>query len=181
MTGHAATSPARDNGASFPRLRMSATARQRLLVLAIAASIAGVFFAIPHTTEDFIYHVPRSRFHLNDEFSLWMWAIVVGVQVAGIALSSARQRAGFVVIALTGAIWVVAALADHTGDVLFRQPWRDAPSSTIWIVGTVVANLGAVVSGAGVFLAGNLPPWPAQSAEQARSNLRAFPPRAKRR
>ena len=124
-----------------------------LAMVAIAASVAGMFFALPHTTEDFVYHVPRSRFHLNDEFSLWLWAAVSAVQVAGIAMAAARNRAGFALIALTGVIWMLASVLDHTGDVFRHQPWRDAPSSTIWVTGTALASLAAAAAGVLVVVA----------------------------
>jgi len=118
-----------------------------LATTAIAASVAGIFFAVPHTTEDFVYHVPRTRFHLNNEFSLWLWAGLAAVQVGGVALASARKRSGFVLVALTGLAWTLATALDHTGDVFLRQPWRDSPSSTIWVVGTALANVAAAGAG----------------------------------
>lgn len=142
MTGHVSTRIVARRAATDRRI-LSERMWRILVAAAIWASVAGIFFAIPHTTEDFVYHVPRSRFHLNDEFSLWLWAGIAALQVAGIALASARNRLGFVLLAATGVIWGVATVADHAGDVFLRQPWREAPSSTIWAAGTVLANLAA--------------------------------------
>ncbi len=154
MTSHAGTSGAARLARTRTFVHLGERELHALAAVAVVASVAGLFFAIPHTTEDFIYHVPRTRFHLNDEFSLWMWAAVCAAQVSGVALASARRREGFLLLALTGAAWVLATTLDHGGDVFLRQPWRDAPSSTIWVSGTVLANFVAVAASGALLAAG---------------------------
>ena len=116
-----------------------------------AASIAGLLFIVPHTTEDFLHNVPEDRFNLDQTFALWMTGPLLALQVAGLLLLVGGRRSGVWITGLAGAGWVLAAVLDHTGDIL-DQPFRTGFSSTVWVLG-IIATQAAAGAAAALLLA----------------------------
>ena len=119
---------------------------RRMLVL---ASLCSLLFAIPHTIEDFVYRVPEERFSLDQTVALWMAGLAFSLQVAGLLLLVAGRRSGVLIGGFFAVLWLVAAVLDHTGDVL-EQPFREGVSSTVWVLGIVATQ--AVAAGAAAVL-----------------------------
>lgn len=130
-------------------MSLSHTTIDRLL---LPASLLGLVFIMPHTIEDFLYHVPEDRFSLDQTVALWGAGVLLALQVLALVLLGARRRAGVALTGLVGAGWVLAALLDHTGDVL-SQPFREGFSSTVWVLGIVVTQAVVAAAAAGVLYA----------------------------
>ena len=107
-------------------------------VLALA-NVISLLFAIPHTIEDFVYRVPEQRFSLDQTVALWMAGLAFSVQVAGLLLLVAGRRGGVLISGSFALLWLLAAVLDHTGDVL-EQPFREGFSSTVWVLGIVATQ-----------------------------------------
>lgn len=125
-------------------MSQSLPAETRIRGAPLAATVASVtllLWAVPHTIEDFLVHVPEQRFGLSQQVALWGSGPLFAAQLAALVLMLAgRRRWGLWLLLLDGAGWAVAALLDHLGDIL-HQPFRDGVSSTLWVGGIMINGL----------------------------------------
>jgi hypothetical protein len=106
----------------------------------MAALLLGI--SVAHVSEDFASGVP-ARFGVGVVQAAALIGLLYIVQAA--ALVAAARGSGHLVNAAIGAGWAIAALADHAGDILFADPYRQGVASK----GLEVA---LIVAGAALFL-----------------------------
>lgn len=95
----------------------------------------------PAYVEDFILNVPEERFHINPDVALWLSGPLFALPAMGLALAAGTRSVwGSRLLGLAGFGWFVAATLDH-GIALVDQPFRDEPSSSIWVVGMMLNGL----------------------------------------
>lgn len=118
------------------------TAAQRWSVW-LAALLVGV--SIAHSLEDFVYGIP-ARFG----FSIEAAAALLGAYYVGqtllIVLAARGQATGYLGNLAAGIIWLIAAAADHLGEVLFVWPYRAGFSSKAFEVALMLVALALAVA-----------------------------------
>ncbi len=113
----------------------------------LGLSVLSIFFTLPHTIEDFLYDVPRIRFGVDPYFALFVVAAVYVWQALGLVLSARDMRPGHVLNLLLALGWFLAVALDHSGDILFRSPYRSgALSKGLEVGATVVSLLWAIAA-----------------------------------
>jgi hypothetical protein len=109
-----------------------------LIVCAVAAIQVGI--TVTHLVEDFVYGVPQS----------WGFSTLSGGAVFGllyaihallIALAACGHGIGYLGNAMVGAGWAVAAILDHTDDILYADPYRQGLLSKAIEVGVIAGGL----------------------------------------
>jgi hypothetical protein len=82
-------------------------------------SALSVPFTLTHAIEDFAEGIPAARFGLPLLPAAFLLSLGYTGQVAAAALSARGDARGDALNLLLGLVWLVAASADHLGEVLF--------------------------------------------------------------
>lgn len=126
----------------------------------IGTSVINVLFTVPHSIEDFAYGVP-ARFGLDKLTAGVLLAMVYGAQVLGAAWAGRERRAGYWVNLALAAFWLLGAVFDHLGEVLFAYPYRAGAISK-------ALEVGVMLTAAAWLLAAARALWGADRAEAVR-------------
>lgn len=112
----------------------------------IVLSLLLLWVSMAHSLEDFVYGIP-ARFGLSVISAALVLGAVYVVQVTGILLASKNARSGYMLTLATGAVWAIAAAADHLKEVLIVWPYREGVLSKLLEVGIMLVGAAlAVVS-----------------------------------
>jgi hypothetical protein len=85
----------------------------------LVLSALSVLFTLTHAIEDFSESIPAARFGLPLLPAAFLLSLGYTGQIAPAALSARGDARGDALNLLLGFVWLVAATADHLGDVLF--------------------------------------------------------------
>jgi hypothetical protein len=115
----------------------------------IVLSFLLLWVSIAHSLEDFVYGIP-ARFGLSVVTAALVLGAAYVVQVTGILLAAKHARSGYMLTFATGAVWAIAAAADHLKEVLTVWPYREGVLSKvleigIMLVGAALAAISLVV------------------------------------
>ncbi len=116
--------------------------RRTLWVVGTGALLVAISMA--HVLEDFVYSVP-ARFGLETAPAAAVVGLAYGLHVVLIAIAARDQALGYFGNAAVGAFWLVAAAADHLGEVLFANPYRAGLVSKAFEVGLMLAAPSLVI------------------------------------
>ena len=83
----------------------------------VVLSVASVPMTLTHAFEDFAHGIP-ARFGLALLPAAFLLSLGYAAQVGAAALSARRDARGHALNLLIALVWLVAAAADHLGDVL---------------------------------------------------------------
>jgi hypothetical protein len=112
----------------------------------ILLSFLLLWVSIAHSLEDFVYGIP-ARFGLSVVAAALVLGAAYVVQVTGILLASKNARSGYMLTFATGAVWAIAAAADHLKEVLTVWPYREGVLSKMLEVGIMLVGAAlAIVS-----------------------------------
>lgn len=111
-------------------------------VVGTAALLVGVSMA--HALEDFVYGIP-ARFGFETAPAAALVGLAYALHVMLIALVARDRVLGYAGNLAVGVFWLIAAVADHLGDVLFVEPYRAGFISKAFEVGLMLAALALVV------------------------------------
>ena len=117
--------------------------RRWMLVL----SALSVPFTLTHAVEDFSAGIPAARFGLALLPAAFVLSLGYTAQVAAAALSARGDVRGDALNLLLALVWLVAAAADHLGEILFvpTGAYRAGFVSKRFEVGIVVIAAGWVL------------------------------------
>jgi len=131
--------------------------RRRWAVGAIASSLSGLPFLLPHIVEDFERGIAQ-RVGLSAGMGAALLGAGLAVQFSALVLAGRGRRAGLIVTAVAGTVWTVGALWDHGPDLLARGlGFRESALSTLWVVGLMVTQTLAATFAVGALKAGAAP------------------------
>lgn len=85
----------------------------------LVLSALSVPFTLTHAIEDFSEGIPAARFGLALLPAAFLLSLSYTGQIAAAALSARGNALGDALNLLLGFVWLVAATADHLGEVLF--------------------------------------------------------------
>ncbi len=109
--------------------------RQRILVL----SLLLVFFAIPHTLEDFAGGEPAKAGVPAPALALVI-STLVALQALGLYWLGRGQRRGSAVHVVVGAFWPIAAGMAQLPVILTMAPYRSGAISIAYVAGMIIAG-----------------------------------------
>jgi hypothetical protein len=118
----------------------------RTTQVVVGLSLALLFFALPHTLEDFSLGEPLKR-GVPPPVIAGVVSLLVAVQGLGLYWIGRGRRLGIAVHGVLGVLWTVAAGAAQLGEILGAEPYRSGSISVAYVVGTIaVGALLAVAS-----------------------------------
>ncbi|HCI80420.1 MAG TPA: hypothetical protein DHW02_12100 [Ktedonobacter sp.] len=121
----------------------------------ILLSFLLLWVSIAHSLEDFVYGIP-ARFGLSVVTAALVLGAAYVVQVTGILLASKHARSGYMITFATGAVWAIAAAADHLKEVLTVWPYREGVLSKLLEVGIMLVGAALAVISLVVLLSRNV-------------------------
>lgn len=107
----------------------------------VVLSLTLFFFTVPHNMEDFAYGEPA-------RLGLPVLVVVLGVSAVlaaqGLALvwTGAGLRRGYILHAILGFSWAIAAVVAHVGEVLQPGGYRTGLGSFVFLGGIVIVGVG---------------------------------------
>ncbi len=112
--------------------------RRWMLVL----SVLSVPFTLTHVVEDFSEGIPAARFGLALLPAAFVLSLGYTAQLAAAALSAHGDVRGDALNLLLALVWLVAAAADHLGEILFvpTGAYRAGLVSKVLEVGIIVIS-----------------------------------------
>jgi hypothetical protein len=114
--------------------------RDRVAFWVIVLSLLSLPFIVPHVVEDFAEEITR-RVGLSTGAGAFLLGAYLGVQSLGLILVALGRRAGFVLTAWVGLIWVSGALLDHGSEVWgLGLEYRTGAWSVLWVVGLILTQ-----------------------------------------
>ncbi len=125
------------NEKSLPLIR-------RIVIL----SILLIFFALPHTLEDFATGEPENAGVPAPVLSLVV-ATIFGLQALGLYWLGQKQRRGFIVHTIVGLFWPIASGVAQLPTILSGAPYRDGFISVLYVGGILVIGVLLLVFSVG--------------------------------
>ena len=116
----------------------SQSAMMRLRVVVV--SVALLYFALPHTLEDFASGEPGKAGIPAPVLSLVV-ATLFAVQAVGLYWLGQKQRRGYFVQAGVGLFWLVASGAAQLPTILSGAPYRSGFVSVLYVAGILVMGV----------------------------------------
>ncbi|MFT5682271.1 MAG: peptidoglycan/LPS O-acetylase OafA/YrhL [Myxococcota bacterium] len=110
---------------------------QRWVRVLVVLSLMLIFFAVPHTLEDFAAGEPLKKGVPAPVLSLVV-SMLLSSQAAGLYWLGQRRRRGVWVHGVLGVLWPLAAGVAQLPMILGPDPYRDGPISVAYVVGLLV-------------------------------------------
>ena len=112
----------------------------RYAAAAIALSLAGLPFLLPHVLEDFERGIGQ-RVGLSPGVGAALLGVGLAVQCLGLVLAGRRRDTGLVITAVAGGVWTAGALWDHGPELFSRGlAFRGSVFSALWVLGLMVTQ-----------------------------------------
>lgn len=109
---------------------------QRVLFL----SLALLFFALPHSLEDFALGEPVKR-GVPGPLIAAVLSALIAVQGLGLYAIGRRDRRGLWLHAVLGGVWPLAAGFAQLGEILQPLPYRAGAISVAYVIGIIIVGL----------------------------------------
>lgn len=103
----------------------------------VILSLLLFFFTVPHNVEDFAFGEP-ARFGLSALAVTLGLSAVFAAQGLALTWTGGGTRRGYILHAVLGFSWAVAALAAHSGEVLLPGAYRSGLGSVVFLLGIVI-------------------------------------------